>query len=93
MVASGSVKVGEMRKSDSNKVGKQDFSCCCLADPRAACNLLSSLILDLIPRKQSCALPGITFFCIISNHFPARSDLCDNAAGDRADVHALNWEE
>lgn len=25
MVASGSVKVGEMHRSDSNKVGKQDF--------------------------------------------------------------------
>lgn len=37
---------------------------CCSLHPtalRAARNQLSSLILDLIPRKQSCMLPGITF--------------------------------
>lgn len=68
MVATGSVKVGEMHKSDSNKEEKQDVLVAASPTlrlnptaPRSACNQLSSLILDLIPRKQSCALPGITF--------------------------------
>lgn len=68
---------------------------CCSLHPtalRAARNQLASLILDLIPRKQSCVLPGITFF-IISNHFPGRSDLCDNGAGDRVDVSAFHLED